>query len=207
MEQQIKNFLKQLRLNESLISTLLGVGVVLVTGALLYNYFSNKPAGQTSDLDLTGLEQSEKQDQTGSDNLQVEIGEAPQGLPTTHKVAKGEHLWTIAEKYYGSGYNWTDIAATNNLKKPDAITEGMELTIPSLPAKQQTQARSEVKVVSPAPAAQTGKYTVESGDSLWSVAVKVYADGYQWPKLWEANKDKIGPNPNRLQEEVELSIP
>jgi nucleoid-associated protein YgaU len=187
MEQQIKNILKQLRLNESMISTLLGVGVVIVVGALLYNYFSAKPTGQPSDLDLTGMEES------------VEIGQAPKGLPVTHKVQKGEDLWAIAEKYYGSGYNWTDIAAENNLGNADALVEGMELTIPSVPAK--------VQVSTPAPAAGTGKYTTQAGESLWDIAVKVYADGYRWPKIWEANKDKIGKNPDRLETGIELTIP
>ncbi len=198
MEQQIKNILKQLRLNESMISTLLGIGVVVVVGALLYNYFSTKPAGRPSDLDLTGLEESVESGQ---------VGETPKGLPTTHKVAKGEHLWEIAEKYYGSGYNWTDIVAVNDLKNADAITEGMELTIPSVPAKLQTGVEPEVQVVSPAPVGETDKYTTQAGDSLWSVAVKLYADGYQWPKLWEANRDKIGSNSDRLEKGVELSIP
>ena len=203
MEQQIKNILKQLRLNESMISTLLGVGVVVVVGALLYNYFSAKPTDQISDLNLTNVDQL---GQT-ADKLEVEIGQTPEGLPTTYKVQKGDHLWAIAEKYYGSGYNWTDIAAENKLKNADAIMEGMELAIPSVPAKLQTMVEPEVQVVSPSPAAQTGKYTTQAGDSLWSVAVKVYADGYQWPKLWQANKDKIGSNPDRVETGVELSIP
>lgn len=207
MEQQIKNILKALRLNESLISTLLGVGVVVVVGALLFNYFSAKPSGQPSDLDLTDLEQTEKSDKTGSDNLKVEIGEAPKGLPAAHKVQKGEHLWQIAEKYYGSGYNWTDIAAANNLKNADRLTEDMELTIPAVGAKQQTRVESETKMATPAPSEKAGKYTTQAGDSLWSVAVSQYADGYQWPKVWEANKAKIGPNPDRLETGVELSIP
>lgn len=200
MEQQIKNILKALRLNESLISTLLGVGVVVVVGALLFNYFSAKPSAETSNLDLTGLDQMEKSSETAAGELNVEIGEAPKGLPVTHKVIKGEHLWAIAEKYYGSGYNWTDIAAENNLKNANRITEGMELTIPSAPAKLKTMAKPEVKVTG-------GKYTTVAGDSLWSVAVSRYADGYQWPKIWEANKDKIGPNPDRLETGIELSIP
>src|SRR3989338_6418113 len=207
MEQQIKNILKQLRLNESMISTLLGVGVVVVVGALLYNYFSAKPTDQISDLDLTDIEESIGNGRLESDNLQVEIGEAPKGLPVTHKVSKGEHLWAIAEKYYGSGYNWTDIASENNLKNADRLTVGMELAIPSVPAKLKTMAEPEVKVVSPTSAPEGEKYTTVAGDSLWSVAVSVYADGYQSPKLWEANKDKIGSNPNRVEKGIELTIP
>ena len=38
---KLKRFLKTIRLNESLISTLLGGLVVVVVGVLIYNYFSS----------------------------------------------------------------------------------------------------------------------------------------------------------------------
>jgi len=51
------------------------------------------------------------------------------------------------------------------------------------------------------------KYVVKEGDGLWQVAVKVYGDGYQWTKILEANKDKIGGNVEKLEVGVELIIP
>ncbi len=44
-------------------------------------------------------------------------------------------------------------------------------------------------------ATQSGSYTVQSGDSLWTVAEKVYGDGHQWGKIADANslpKDSLG---------------
>ena len=53
----------------------------------------------------------------------------------------------------------------------------------------------------------TEKYVVKEGDGLWQIAVKVYGDGYQWIKILEANKDKIGENAEELEVGVELIIP
>lgn len=51
------------------------------------------------------------------------------------------------------------------------------------------------------------KYVVIEGDGLWQIAVKVYGDGYQWIKILEANRDKIGENAEELEVGVELIIP
>ncbi|MPN57839.1 hypothetical protein SDC9_205535 [bioreactor metagenome] len=50
------------------------------------------------------------------------------------------------------------------------------------------------------------EYKVVKGDSLWKIAVKVYGDGYQWTKIWQANKLKIN-NPNELEIGMMLTMP
>ena len=51
------------------------------------------------------------------------------------------------------------------------------------------------------------KHQVQSGDSLWSISARpeVYANGFLWPLIWEANKDKI-KNPNLLYQGQSLRI-
>ncbi|MGH7542978.1 MAG: LysM peptidoglycan-binding domain-containing protein [Gemmatimonadota bacterium] len=34
-------------------------------------------------------------------------------------------------------------------------------------------------------------YTVQAGDSLWKISQKLYGDGNQWRRIYEANKDTI----------------
>lgn len=48
----------------------------------------------------------------------------------TYKVKKGDCLWKIATKYYGSGKNYTKIAKKNGIKKPYIIKTGQVLIIP-----------------------------------------------------------------------------
>ena len=50
-------------------------------------------------------------------------------------------------------------------------------------------------------------YTVEDGDNLTSIAVSAYGNGADWPKIYEANKQVIGPNPNVLRVGEVLAIP
>ena len=75
---------------------------------------------------------------------------------------QGEDLWTISEKFYGTGYNWSDIVEANELVNPDRVEAGVEITIPD---------------VEPVPAPEKveyEEYTVKSGETLFDIAVKVY---------------------------------
>jgi len=110
----------------------------------------------------------------------------PSNLPTTHTVAAGEHLWSIAERYYESGYNWVDIAKENNLENPGIINEGQKLNIPSVEFKLATVVDSP-KSLSEAEAISGGSYTVKQGDSLWKIAVRAYGDGYRWSDIAKEN--------------------
>jgi nucleoid-associated protein YgaU len=49
-----------------------------------------------------------------------------------------------------------------------------------------------------------GSYTVVKGDSLWSIAVKAYGDGYKWVSIAKANKLD---NPNVIHAGNVLVIP
>jgi len=99
----------------------------------------------------------------------------------THTVARGENLWNISVKYYGDGFKWTDIATENKLANASIIKEGQELTIPDLEQQEETEAISSTT------------YEVVKGDSLWSVAVRAYGDGYSWVKIARENQ-LINPN-------------
>lgn len=183
-----------MRLNESSISTVLGAVVVVVVGILIYNYFTsvNKVAQVNPEKIEEGVQ------------LVEESGEmVPQNLPLTHKVAEGEDLWKISQKYYESGYNWVDVARENKLTNANVITEGQELVIPRVGVKAvvKTEITTQAAVQE-----STQEYTVVKGDSLWKISVKVYADGYQWTKIWEANKAKIS-NPNVIETGQVLVLP
>lgn len=191
-ESKLKRFLKTLKLNESAISTVLGGLVVVVVGILVYNYFSNvNRAGKGTELiSPEGVVLVEEEGQL-----------VPAELPTTHTVAKGEHLWQIAEKYYGSGYNWVDIAKENQLVNANVVSEGQELSIPRVAV---VKPQAEMETVEPS--IMLSEYTVVKGDTLWKIAVRTYADGYRWPDIWQANKDII-PDANLIEIDQVLTLP
>jgi nucleoid-associated protein YgaU len=47
-------------------------------------------------------------------------------------------------------------------------------------------------------------YTVQSGDTLWEIAEARYGSGFEWGRILEANKDKIGFLPNGSQALIEV---
>jgi 5'-nucleotidase/UDP-sugar diphosphatase len=61
---------------------------------------------------------------------------------------------------------------------------------------------------SPAPDAGGGEtYEVASGDTLLTIAEKQYGDATQWRRIYEANQDVIGSNPDALKIGMKLKIP
>ena len=158
----------------------LGALVIVVVGVLVVNYFKDQ-GGKIPFL--------------STDNKTEEV----QVLPQSHTVAAGENLWTVAEKYYGSGYNWVDIAQENNLSNANVISEGQTLTIPNVEPKLATK----TEVTTPE-AITGGTYTVEKGDSLWIIAVRAYGDGYKWVEIARENNLE---NPDLIHAGNVLTLP
>ena len=50
------------------------------------------------------------------------------------------------------------------------------------------------------------KYTVQSGDTLWRIAERMYGNGAKYLKIFEANRDLL-ENPDRIFPGQELVIP
>ena len=197
MEKQLKSLLKSLKINENLISTIMGGVVVVVMAAMIFNYFKTfNKSGQITDEAAVNLSEEEV--------LSKE-------LPTTYKVVKGDDLWHISERFYNSGYNYVDIAKANKLVNASLIETDQELVIPKVEAKKATvlkEAKIEkTEVKSAKITIEGGKYTTVKGDYLWSIAVRAYGDGYAWTKIYTANKAKIGNNPSWLFTGVELALP
>jgi len=121
-----------------------------------------------------------------------EIGETTKpkvikGKITSYKVALGDSLWTIAQKFYNDGYKWTEISKINKLENPDEIEIGMILSVPVPTVKQGEILPEAASTVGPK--AITGTvYKVDEGDDLWDIAVRACGDGYKWPLLATSNK-------------------
>lgn len=54
----------------------------------------------------------------------------PEPAARTHTVESGDTLWAIAERFYGDGSKYQQIADANGIANPDLIQPGQELTIP-----------------------------------------------------------------------------
>ena len=165
--------------------------VIIVIGILIFNYFQRNTQTQV------GKEGTQTTNEEKVKLIEEEGKMVPEGLPTTYKVVKGDHLWAIAEKFYGSGYNWVDIAKENKLKNANKLLIGQELTIPKAAVKQP-------KLSQAGPAITGSTYTVVKGDSLWKIALRAYGDGFKWPEIAKTNNLK---NPDLLYIGTVLTLP
>ena len=70
-----------------------------------------------------------------------------------------------------------------------------------------TQALQEIASPTPFVAPTLpAQYTVGKDDTLQTISKKFYNSYSKWPKIYEANKDKI-PDPNRIKPGLVLTIP
>jgi nucleoid-associated protein YgaU len=209
MGMDLKTFLKNLKLQESTISMVVGVIVILLIGFLTVRYLAKNKTGDT----LPPLETQTTEEKT---------------LPTIHKVADGETLWSISEKYYGTGYNWIDIKEANEMTNADEITKDQELTIPDVtprvlaadngntkpdetttPSETQKPSETESPQIADNPTTdsnepQSDTYTVKTGDSLWKIAQANLGDGNKWTELAK-NNDIKNPSVIRTGQELKLT--
>src|SRR5262245_7673306 len=47
-----------------------------------------------------------------------------------YRVQPGDTLWGLADRFYGNGRRWAEIARANNLKQGDALASGSTIKIP-----------------------------------------------------------------------------
>jgi len=204
VEDKIKQFLKTIKMNESLLSMLFGMVTVVLVGVLVFRmYQSNKP-------EITDQGAADKMEESAAmvGEVPVEVKEDgkkyPVQLPETYTVQAGDHLWMIAEKQYGSGYNWVDIAKENDLmSNPGVIEVGQELKLPKV-AVVEIQTQEAVASADPIEAIEGDSYTVVKGDNLWAICVRAYGDGYRWPEV--ANFNEL-TNPNLIEVDQVIKLP
>jgi nucleoid-associated protein YgaU len=201
MDSFMKYLLKRLKANESTMSMILGAVVVIAAVALLFNNFKPERLAQIGD--------------SANDELVLADNNGEQDealrLPALHLVSAGEHLWALAERYYGSGYNWVDIAEANGLRDGGQIEIGQELRIPNVSARTPD---GVVKKVGPVAQVVEVKaeigggdtHTVVQGDTLWNIAQRAYDDGFMWTRIYHANSDAL-TNPDIIEVGQVLRIP
>lgn len=135
----------------------------------------------------------------------------------THTVKKGEVLSRISKTYYGTTTKWREIMKANQdlLETDRDLKPGMILVIPELDdadtGTTRTARRGTATTVDRfgRRVAVTGNtYTVQKGDTFWSIAAKRLGAGSRHSELFEANRERLNlDKPTDLRPGMEVVIP
>ncbi|MFF7550792.1 hypothetical protein ACFZCU_45375 [Streptomyces canus] len=118
---------------------------------------------------------------------------------TVREMRPAESLWGIAERELGDGERWREIADLNEgrtmvdghvFRANSFLQPGWQLEMPDDAGGVRTQLQDGA----PAAGAKGERVvTVHSGDYLSKIAEDELGDGDQWPRLFEASRDKPQP--------------
>lgn len=89
----------------------------------------------------------------------------------SYKIQDGETLWSVAEKFYGTGFDWTYVASRNNILDSSNIPTGKILFIPPISSKYAQTKNGELVFAGPIQATKDVQ-----GASTVSLEEMVYAD-------------------------------
>src|SRR5438045_9262306 len=84
---------------------IVGIIVVIVLAVIVVGFIRSRGA-------QTPTDQQTQQEPTTVPSV---------SLPTKYTVVEGDDLWKISDKFYKTGYNWSDIAKANNITDPNTI--------------------------------------------------------------------------------------
>lgn len=103
----------------------------------------------------------------------------------TYIVKRGDTLMEIAFAHYGDYLKWKDIYRLNRnkMQSPETMPVGIELILEDTPDISITR--------------NGNPYVIKPGDTLKTIAKKVYGTTAQWQKIWQNNPELI-KNPKQL---------
>jgi len=87
------------------------------------------------------------------------------------------------------------------------IVVGTVAAAPSAVANLASPSPSSVATAGASASTSGREYVVQPGDTLRSIAQDQYGDASQWPKIYQANRDLIGDDPDALVAGTTLQIP
>ncbi len=161
------------------------------------------PSSPTSDGSLPEVSRSSSQ--------AAAPASVPSGRTAQHVVARGDDLWSVAQRHYGDGTQWRQIVKDNHLDPSSDLVVGSVLTLTGLPDNRpdvlQGESASRVPAAVHAPGA-AGRASVPAtsapteaakqhvpesvvvapGDTLSGLAMQHLGDADRWPEIHAINR-------------------
>jgi nucleoid-associated protein YgaU len=119
---------------------------------------------------------------------------------------QGDSFKSLARTYYGSELQVALLRSANEGVDDTKLAVGANVFVPVRVANSGNVAKPSEQG-KPANVWSGGLYTVQKGDVLGTISKTVYGSTKHWRRIYDANRDVIGDDPNRLKLGMQLRIP
>lgn len=123
-----------------------------------------------------------------------------------HVIKSGETLSLIAQAAYGNANFYPAILRANPNLDPKKMKPGMTIILPAA-SDVNPKAASVASASVPAEVNARTEYRVQSNDSLYRIAMKLYGKPEMITKIYDMNKETIGSDPAKLKLNMVLKLP
>ncbi len=134
----------------------------------------------------------------------------PSARMAVYDVQRGDTLWSIAERFYGTGHEYQRLVEANvghevgpgaRFPETGVIEPGWQLRVP-LPSTALEDEDGQAV------------YSVERGDTLWGISARFLGDPLRWHEIYESNQETASlpdgrtlRNPDLIWPELRLRLP
>lgn len=140
----------------------------------------------------------------------------------TYEVQPNDSYWTISEKVYGTGAYFKALAEHNRTKAPreEQLAVGQIIATPEAatlhsqypdlcpkPDRVEAQLAQTQAAAAPRGYAFGRVYTVEEGDTLFSIARHELGKASRWVEIYELNRNVLGADHDYLRPGLQLVLP
>ena len=140
----------------------------------------------------------------------------------SYVVKPGETMISIARSHYGNSRHYLQIIKANPGVEPETMKPGTRIVLPELSTTQAepraargngTGGSSAIEAATAGanaglrPVDPKVEYRIQSGDSLARISQRLYGTELRVDDLYNANRDAIGPNRERLKVGMVLRLP
>lgn len=209
------------RMGESYTSLVLGIVVVIAAAALLVSLSKtreNASVNPSQDISATSTVREPSPTLTREQIASLGSSESPAPTKMVTKAKAATQAPTNAPR--ATATSVPSVTALPTMTKTPTITAKPTITPTQVPSKKPTPTvtKTQIAQVTTVPtkamvptitpqkqAGGAGKtYTVQPGDDLWSIAERVYGNGYAWSDISKANKLA---NPNVIAVGSTIQLP